>query len=94
MRPGQSVRGALTALNTNKLRSLLTMLGIIIGVSAVVIMIGLGNGARANVSQRLQGLGTNLLIISPGSAAFGASVRGVGANLRSLKAMHRRSLPA
>ena len=63
---GQSVATALEALNANKLRSLLTMLGIIIGVGAVIIMISIGRGASANVAQRLQGLGTNLLTISPG----------------------------
>src|SRR5437667_11455108 len=62
---GQSVATALEALNANKLRALLTMLGIIIGVGAVIIMISLGRGASANVAQRLQRLGTNLLTISP-----------------------------
>jgi putative ABC transport system permease protein len=76
---GQSIATALEALNANKLRSLLTMLGIIIGVSAVIIMISLGRGASANVAQRLQGLGTNLLTITPGSARnFGVVKTGSG----------------
>jgi putative ABC transport system permease protein len=76
---GQSVATALEALNANKLRSLLTMLGIIIGVGAVIIMISLGRGASANVAQRLQGLGTNLLTITPGSARnFGVVRQGAG----------------
>src|SRR5579862_7878240 len=65
---GQSLATALEALNANKLRALLTMLGIIIGVGAVIIMISIGRGASASVAQRLQGLGTNLLTISPGGA--------------------------
>jgi putative ABC transport system permease protein len=72
---GQSLATALEALNANKLRSLLTMLGIIIGVGAVIIMISLGRGASANVAQRLQGLGTNMLMITPGSARNGGVVR-------------------
>jgi len=76
---GQSLATALEALNANKLRSLLTMLGIIIGVGAVIIMISLGRGASANVAQRLQGLGTNLLTITPGSARnFGVVRTGAG----------------
>jgi putative ABC transport system permease protein len=65
---GQSLATALEALNANKLRSLLTMLGIIIGVGAVIIMISIGRGASASVAQRLQGLGTNMLNITPGGA--------------------------
>src|SRR5579862_5626636 len=68
MAVGQSLATALEALNANKLRSLLTMLGIIIGVGAVIIMISIGRGASANVAQRLQGLGTNMLNISPSGA--------------------------
>jgi putative ABC transport system permease protein len=74
---GQSVSSALEAIAANKLRSVLTMLGIIIGVGAVIVMIGLGAGARASVQQRLQRLGTNLITITPGSG-FGGGVR-VGA---------------
>src|SRR5579885_617989 len=64
---GEITATALDAVKANKLRSLLTMLGIIIGVGAVIIMISIGRGASANVAQRLQGLGTNLLTITPGS---------------------------
>src|SRR5262245_49922534 len=63
----QSVATAFEAISANKLRSLLTMLGIIIGWCAVVIIISIGRGASANVAQRLQGLGTNLLTVTPGS---------------------------
>ena len=63
------------------MRSLLTMLGIIIGVGAVIIMVSLGNGASANVAQRLQGLGTNLLTITPGSQRGpGFVAAGAGSN--------------
>ncbi|MBV8087374.1 MAG: ABC transporter permease [Chloroflexi bacterium] len=62
----QSIGTAFEAIGANKLRSVLTMLGIIIGVCAVVIIISIGRGASANVTQRLQGLGTNVLTITPG----------------------------
>jgi putative ABC transport system permease protein len=57
---------ALAALRANKLRSVLTMLGIVIGVSAVIAMIALGTGAQTAVNDRIQSLGTTLLTIMPG----------------------------
>jgi len=79
-----SVSSALEALWANKLRSVLTMLGIIIGVSAVIVMIALGEGASASVQQRLARLGTNLLTVFPGSGNVGG-VRLGGGSLPSLK---------
>ena len=64
----QSITSAFEALRMNKLRAFLTALGIIIGVSAVIVMVSLGSGASASIQQRLAGLGTNLLTIEPGSA--------------------------
>ncbi|GAC1515520.1 MAG: ABC transporter permease [Gemmatimonadaceae bacterium] len=62
---------ALSALRANKLRSLLTMLGIVIGVAAVIAMLALGTGAKNAVNARIASLGTTLLTVSPGQA-FGA----------------------
>ncbi|MGH2460632.1 MAG: ABC transporter permease [Chloroflexota bacterium] len=76
---GQSIATALEALVANKLRAILTMLGIIIGVGAVIVMIGLGQGAQQSVQARLAGLGTNLLVITPGSANVGGVKTGSGA---------------
>ncbi len=59
-------RVALTALRANKLRSLLTMLGIVIGVGAVIAMDGIGRGAQSAIKSRITALGTTLLSISPG----------------------------
>ena len=56
----QSVRIAIRALRVNKLRSALTMLGIIIGVAAVIAMVGVGAGAQARVAEQIQSLGSNL----------------------------------
>lgn len=64
-----SVQIALRALAANKLRAVLTMLGVIIGVAAVVTMVSIGQGARASVSQQVQSLGSNLLTVFPGSVS-------------------------
>jgi putative ABC transport system permease protein len=64
---GQSLEAAVEALRANTLRSLLTMLGIIIGVGAVIVMVALGEGASRSVQQRLARLGTNMLTVQAGS---------------------------
>ncbi|MBK6486653.1 MAG: ABC transporter permease [Gemmatimonadetes bacterium] len=63
---GETFRVALGALRANKLRSLLTMLGIVIGVGSVIAMIALGTGAQSAVKDRITALGTTLLTVSPG----------------------------
>jgi putative ABC transport system permease protein len=78
-----AVRIAIRALGANKLRAVLTMLGVIIGVGAVVTMVSIGQGARASVSQQIQALGSNLLIVFPGSAGQFGVRQGVG-SLRTL----------
>ncbi len=75
---GQSVLSALESLASNKLRSFLTMLGIIIGVGAVIVVIAIGQGASAAVSDQLSRLGTNMLTIEPGSANVGGVATGTG----------------
>ena len=66
-----TLRIALRALRVNKLRSILTMLGIIIGVGAVITMIAVGGGAQARVEEQIKSLGSNLMIIIPGSTTSG-----------------------
>jgi len=68
---GETIRVALAALRANKMRSLLTMLGIVIGVSAVIAVVALGRGAQQAVNDRISSLGTTLLTISPGQARTG-----------------------
>jgi len=63
----ESARIAVRALRVNKLRSVLTMLGIIIGVGAVIAMVGVGAGAQASVTERIESLGSNLIIARSGS---------------------------
>ena len=68
---GEILAVALGALRANKLRSLLTMLGIVIGVGAVIAMIALGNGAQQQVNDRIKALGTTLLTVQPGQQRTG-----------------------
>ncbi len=68
---GEIFAVALGALRANKLRSLLTMLGIVIGVAAVIAMIALGTGAQMAVKERIAALGTTLLTVSPGQQRMG-----------------------
>jgi putative ABC transport system permease protein len=65
---GETLRVALEALNANRLRAFLTMLGIVIGVSAVIAMVALGRGAQDSVNQRIAALGTTLITVVPGQA--------------------------
>jgi len=60
-----SLRIALSSLRANKARSLLTMLGVIIGVAAVIIVVAIGEGLKADTLSRIQNLGTNMLFVSP-----------------------------
>ena len=75
---------AVNALLANKLRSLLTMLGIIIGVGAVIAMVSIGMGVRTSVADSFASLGSNMLIIMPGSTNHGG-VRGAAGSRKSLK---------
>jgi putative ABC transport system permease protein len=70
------IRVALEAIRANKLRSFLTALGIIIGISAVIAMVALGEGAQRTVQARLQSLGVNTLVVRPGQEFFGGVDRG------------------
>ena len=67
MRIGSTCNVAFRALRRNKMRSVLTALGIIIGVGAVIAMVGIGNGAKSQVEQQIASLGQNIIIISSGS---------------------------
>ncbi|MBV9543610.1 MAG: ABC transporter permease [Chloroflexi bacterium] len=85
MRILHTIPSALESLRANKGRSILTTLGIIIGVAAVIAIVALGEGASANVSDRLQGLGVNVLTIVPGSTQGGGARAGAGSQV-TLKA--------
>lgn len=80
----ESFMMALTSLYANKMRSLLTMLGIIIGVGAVIALVSVGMGVRSNVTSSIASLGSNMLIISPGASNKGG-VRGAAGSRQTLK---------
>jgi len=76
MRAGDVVRTATEAIRSHRLRSALTTLGILVGITAVILTVGLGDGARAQVKDEVNALGTNILVVSPGSSTSSSGVRG------------------
>jgi putative ABC transport system permease protein len=92
----QNIRSALRALLANKLRSALTMLGIVIGVGAVVALLSIGTGAQASITNRIQGIGANLITVFEGTRnQFAPSGAGGGATapLTYEEALQLRGLP-
>jgi putative ABC transport system permease protein len=79
MRLTEALRSALAAITANSLRSLLTMLGIVIGVAAVIAMVAIGSGARNLVDRQIRSLGANLAIVTPGNVTQGGARLGAGA---------------
>jgi putative ABC transport system permease protein len=86
-----SFRSALQSLVVNKLRSSLTMLGVIIGVASVIAMVAVGNGASAQVQSTILSLGSNLITVTPGNLTE-ASLRGAGAQSQNLTADDMRAI--
>jgi putative ABC transport system permease protein len=86
-----TLRVAATAILRNKVRSGLTMLGVIIGVASVIAMIALGAGARAAIDQQIQSQGTNVIYVSSGSSGFGG-VRGGAGSVVTLTLEDARAL--
>ena len=74
----ETIRTAVAALNARRMRSLLTMLGILIGIAAVMLTVGLGQGAQASITSQINSLGSNLLIVSPSSSTSSGGFRGGG----------------
>ena len=71
MSPREALRVALQAIVANRLRSFLTTLGVVIGVMSVVLLVSIGQGARAEITGVVEGLGSNLLFVLPGDGDFG-----------------------
>jgi putative ABC transport system permease protein len=86
-----SFRSALQSLVVNKLRSALTMLGVIIGVAAVIAMVSVGNGASQSVQTTILNLGSNLVTVTPQNATD-QGLRGAGAQAQSLTLDDMRSI--
>jgi putative ABC transport system permease protein len=78
MNAWECMRSAIRALRANLLRSALTMLGIVIGVAAVIAMVAVGSGAQTQVADQIRSLGANLLLVQPGSLRDGAVRLGAG----------------
>src|SRR5881227_2569971 len=72
------LRIAVKALNRNKLRTALTMLGMIIGVAAVITMVALGTGAQSSIESQIQSAGTNMIMVSAGNFMSGGVRMGQG----------------
>ena len=81
-----TIRIAFTALGRNKMRTTLTMLGMIIGVAAVITMVALGNGAQASIADQIKGAGTNTVTIFPGTVNMGGVQSGAGGNSKLMPA--------
>jgi putative ABC transport system permease protein len=78
MRFLDAILSSLSAIRAHALRSVLTMLGIVIGVAAVIAMVAVGNGARERVNAQIQALGANLIIVIPGNVTLGGARLGTG----------------
>ncbi|MEX0912405.1 MAG: ABC transporter permease [Gemmatimonadota bacterium] len=78
MKTSNLVRIASQSIFKNKMRALLTMLGIIIGVGAVIIMVAVGLGARSEIRDSIQSLGSNMIVVTPGAATAGGVNMGAG----------------
>ncbi|HVW42289.1 MAG TPA: ABC transporter permease [Amycolatopsis sp.] len=90
----ETLRTSLEAIRGHRLRSGLTMLGILIGIAAVILTVGLGEGAQAQVASAINSLGTNLLVVSPGSATSTTGVRGGSGSATTLTAHDATALAA
>ncbi|MDA8386960.1 MAG: ABC transporter permease [Actinomycetota bacterium] len=87
----QLLRSALEAVRWNRLRSLLTILGIVIGIAAVMLTVGLGEGAQAKVAGEINALGSNLLVVT--SSPFGSSSNGqVNLTMSDVKALQNHTV--
>jgi putative ABC transport system permease protein len=70
------IRIAAKSILKNKMRTVLTMLGIIIGVGAVIVMVAIGEGAQSQIRAQIEGLGTNMLVVTPGASSTGGVSQG------------------
>jgi putative ABC transport system permease protein len=95
MKLSQNLFEALQSLNANKLRSMLTVLGIVIGVAAVIAMLSIGRGAQASITNQIESFGTNLVYVYPGSTNEGGvrSAQGSAATLTLDDAKALANLP-
>ena len=74
----ETIRTAIAALNARRMRSLLTMLGILIGIAAVMLTVGFGQGAQQQITEQINSLGSNMIIVSPSQTTSSGGFRGGG----------------
>jgi len=80
----ETLRTAIAALNARRMRSALTMLGILIGIAAVMLTVGLGQGASASITSQINSLGSNLIVVSPSMSTSSGGFRGGGSAVSTL----------
>ncbi len=80
----ETISTAISALNARRMRSLLTMLGILIGIAAVMLTVGLGQGASASITSRINALGSNLIVVTPSQSTSSGGFRGGGGSVSTL----------
>jgi putative ABC transport system permease protein len=80
----ETLRTAVAALNARRMRSALTMLGILIGIAAVMLTVGLGQGAQAQITEQINSLGSNLLVVQPSQSTSSGGFRGGGGSVSTL----------
>ncbi len=80
----ETIRTAVSALNARRMRSLLTMLGILIGIAAVMLTVGLGQGAQQSITSQINSLGSNMIIVTPSSSTSTGGFRGGGSTASTL----------
>ncbi|HEX5335884.1 MAG TPA: ABC transporter permease, partial [Propionicimonas sp.] len=80
----ETIRTAVSALNARRMRSLLTMLGILIGIAAVMLTVGLGQGAQQSITSQINSLGSNMIIVTPSSSTSSGGFRGGGGTVSTL----------
>ncbi len=80
----ETIRTAIGALSARRMRSLLTVLGILIGITAVMLTVGLGQGAQASITNQINSLGSNLIVVSPSNSSSSTGIRGGGAAATTL----------
>jgi putative ABC transport system permease protein len=78
MRQSTLLKVASQSILKNKMRTLLTMLGIVIGIASVIVMVAVGTGAQQSIERSIKSLGTNLIIVMPGSFTMGGANQGAG----------------
>lgn len=80
----EALKVAMTGLAANKMRSLLTMLGVIIGVASVITLVSIGEGVKSSITKQIEGLGSNLVLVTPGTGTAGTNASTIGGSLSKL----------